>query len=357
MAARRDLSLQSVDSSGRVISSSSANAQYKYSQEREDEIILKLSPINSSENKVENADYYAKEVRKYKYMFYWFSLIASTNHALNYVVNAYSTTLLPSKLAGITLGLNWSLNAVSGLTVATPAVRFLGFKNAMIVSFWGYAFQIATLYWAIVDPSAAWPVGLIGSVVAGFTSAIWWSSQGVCFELTCDKINQNFGGHSDSINGSLNEIRSNLSAHWTIIYQCADIAVFLTLSIFPLFAHVSIHAVLLALTGLGILTAILGFSLNSLGDNGDVFDASSLYTAVTAVPYQFATDCRATLLAPFVFGFGITTAMFAYYLNSAVISDSENLGPVSLGLLEAYSYLIATLSAYPYAYVSNTFTG
>jgi len=347
MKSTRDVSVLSVDSS-----TNRRGAGYnQYDPTPDEEIVMKLSPVIVDEK------FYKNQVSLYKKRFYWFALIASTNHALNYVVNAYSTTLLTHKLAGVTLGLNWTLNAVSGLTIATLAVRFLGFRNAMIVSFWGYSFQIASLYWAIIDPSIAWPVALLGSVVAGFTSAIWWSSQGVCFELTCHKIHENFGGHSDSINGSLNEIRSNLSANWTIIYQCADILVFLTLSIFPIFANISIHLVLLALTGLGIITAILGFTIDSLGDNGNVFDSSSLYSAVAAVPHHFATDCRATLLAPFVFGFGITTAMFAYYLNSAVISDSENLGPITLGLLEAYSYLVATIAAYPYAFVSNYFTG
>lgn len=88
--------------------------------------------------------------------FLWFAVIASLNHALNYVVNSYATTLLSAKLGGICLGLNWILNAVSGLTIATPIVRIFGFKYAMIISFWGYAFQIATLYVAVVNPSIAW---------------------------------------------------------------------------------------------------------------------------------------------------------------------------------------------------------
>jgi hypothetical protein len=83
----------------------------------------------------------------------------------------------------------------------------------------------------------------------------------------------------------------------------------------------------------------------------------AVITAIVAVPVQFATDCRATLFAPFVFGFGITTAMFAYYINDAVVSASEKLGDVSLGLLEAFSYLIAAISAFPYAYISNSFIG
>jgi hypothetical protein len=297
------------------------------------------------------------KTQRIKHSFYWFSLIASLNHALNYVVNAYSSTLLPDHLAGVTLGLNWCLNSVSGLTVATPAVTALGFRNAMIVSFWGYAFQIGTLYLCVVQPDIRWPVGLAGAVVAGFTSAIWWTAQGVCFELTCNKINEQSESNLDSINGSMNDIRSNLSATWTIIYQSADIFVFLTLSLIPLLGKVSITSVLLALFFLGVVTALLGFSMNDLGDKGHGSDRGSLFASIVAVPSQFIHDCRATLLAPFVFGFGITTAMFSYYLNDEAISESNNLGPLTLGLLEAFSYFIATISAYPYAYVSKKYSG
>lgn len=44
--------------------------------------------------------------------FYYFSLICSLNHALSYVVTAFSSTLLVGNLGGIANGLTWSLNAV-----------------------------------------------------------------------------------------------------------------------------------------------------------------------------------------------------------------------------------------------------
>lgn len=58
--------------------------------------------------------------------FLYFSVIASTNHALNYVVNAFATSLLDQQLGGIILGILWTLNSISGLTIATPVVRRLG---------------------------------------------------------------------------------------------------------------------------------------------------------------------------------------------------------------------------------------
>jgi hypothetical protein len=132
------------------------------------------------------------EVLAVKRMFWWFSVVASTNHALNYVVTSFATSVLDTQLGGIILGLSWTLNAVSGMTVATPCVRRLGFKYSMIVALWGYTIQIGSLYLAMVaaDPKGAWAIAITGSVVSGFTSAIWWTAQGVAFEGYCQKINE-----------------------------------------------------------------------------------------------------------------------------------------------------------------------
>lgn len=300
-------------------------------------------------------EYDLLKINRLKRNFYWFATVASLNHALNYVVNAYSTTLLSNKLAGICLGLNWMLNSVAGLTFATPVVRLLGFKNGIIISFWGYTFQIATLAIASNYPSIAWHVGVLGAIVAGFTSAIWWTAQGVCFDITCNEISNASGSSPKSKVVIANEVRANLSAVWTVIYQSSDIVVFLTLSVIPLFWYIEISSVVLGLSMLGVATSLLGFTFDDLNDRGTQFDINALYNGVMSVPKHFSHDSRSILLAPFVFGFGITTAMFAYYLNDVAVSKSENLGSVTLGFLESFSYFIATVSAYPYAYISNKY--
>lgn len=301
-------------------------------------------PIEVYDPENRKREYDPDAIRKLQNNFYWFAVIASLNHALNYVVNAYSTTLLTDELAGICLGLNWMLSAVAGLTFATPVVRLFGFKYGMIISFWGYTFQIATLGIASLYPSIAWPIGIIGAVAAGFTSAIWWTAQGVCFDLTCNKITEISDSSFKSKATISNEVRADLSAVWTIIYQSSDIVVFLSLSIIPIFWNVLIATVVLGLSVIGVLTALLGFTFNDLNDKGAKFEWTSVYQNVVSVPKHFLTDSRSILLAPFVFGFGITTAMFAYYLNSAAISDSNTLGPATLGFLESFSYLVAAVS-------------
>jgi hypothetical protein len=101
----------------------------------------------------------------------------------------------------------------------------------------------------------------------------------------------------------------------------------------------------------------LGFGFDDLGDKGAVLSSAEVLDAIVAVPKQFRDDARSLLLAPFVFGFGITTAMFSYYINGNVVTNSRNLGDVYIGMLEAFSYLVAAGSAYPYAYVSNHISG
>ena len=306
--------------------------------------------------------------------FAWFALIASLNHALTYVVTAFATSLLPMELGGLICGLTWSLNAFSGMTVATIAVRRLGWKLSIIISFWGYSMQIVSLYLAIVYPQYAYVVGAGGAVLAGVTSAIWWTAQGICFELTATGIAQShlllvpvsvtgeqvssnhrqYASFDEAVNGT----RADLSAQWTIIYQLSDILVFLSLSVIPIMIPtIEIVHVLFWICALGVCTALLGMGFDDLGDKGIPLNNAEVVDALLAVPRQFKDDSRVMLLAPFVFGFGITTAMFSYYVNGNIVSKSENLGSIYIGLLESFSYLVAAASAYPYAFVSNNVTG
>ena len=117
---------------------------------------------SSSSSRLKNSAYYQLNFRLV-------SVIASANHALNYVVNSFSFALLSPFLGAVTLGLNWTLNSVSGLFVSTPVVKRLGFKRAIIIAFWGYTIQILSFFLAIYFPEFAWPFGMIGAIIAGFT--------------------------------------------------------------------------------------------------------------------------------------------------------------------------------------------
>lgn len=122
-------------------------------------------------------------ILRMKTVFWYFSVVASINHALNYVVTSFATSLLGDRLGGVTLGISWMLNSLSGLSVATLVVKRFGFKTSMIISLWGYAIQFATFFFAVYYEAHAYPIAIIGSVIAGFTSAFWWTCQGIvrCF--------------------------------------------------------------------------------------------------------------------------------------------------------------------------------
>ncbi|CAK9252179.1 unnamed protein product [Sphagnum jensenii] len=181
--------------------------------------------------------------------------------------------------------------------------------------------------------------------------------EGVCFETTSRLIHQAQVDFADDKAEDLNKVRSNLSARWTLIYQFSDIVVFLSLSIFPLFLDVNFENTVLGLTFLGVITSALGCTFDPLGSTGAVMTGSEVYQSLLSVPQQFAQDARATLIAPFVFGFGITTAMFAYYVNGTITAKDSDDGFLYIGMLEAFSYLVAAVSAFPYAYVCNHYRG
>jgi hypothetical protein len=108
---------------------------------------------------------------------------------------------------------------------------------------------------------------------------------------------------------TIDSIRADLSAHWTMIYQSADIIIFLSLSIFPYAGVLTIHQMILVLSCVGILTSILGFTFTNVNTQQREFSWNEVYKGLVAVPRQLKRDARVSLLAPFVFGFGITTGI------------------------------------------------
>ena len=162
------------------------------------------------------------------------------------------------------------------------------------------------------------PVGIVGAVVSGITSAIWWTAQGVCFESSCVNISRakhdaNYNGNGssdkyidikqddedvnenekdlkhevgdDNITNSdkdkdMNRIRANLSTEWTYIYQGADVLVFLSCGLIPLYAGVSIPALVAGLTIFGVITSLAGNTIDSLG-----IIATSYYYTIPVLVY------------------------------------------------------------------------
>ena len=107
------------------------------------------------------------------------------------------------------------------------------------------------------DTVTAWSVAITGGVVADSISAIWRTAHGVvCFEEVCLAMDAEIrAAPAGKLCGSLDSLRADLSAHWTIIYQLADIAIFLCLSACPTTGLVSVQQVLLSLVCLGVCTA------------------------------------------------------------------------------------------------------
>jgi hypothetical protein len=290
--------------------------------------------------------------------FLYYAVVASTNHAFSYVVDSYASSVLNKELSSVILGISWTVNSISGLLIATPIVAVLGWKPSIMIAFSGYAIQIFSIFVSLMNPAYAWPVAITGSMVAGITSAIWWTAQGVYFERTCSLIEETvqyslLRNQNDDIS-EFKHATSDLAAYWTVIYLVADIVVFLSLSVFPMYCGISFDAMIGILCLVACGTIFLGSTFDPLGITA-VSSEENIHWAETviSVPILFKNDARVTLLAPFIFGFGISTAMFTYYFNDSAIT--EQIGKQYIGLFEGYSYFVATVSALPYAYICRKY--
>jgi hypothetical protein len=258
------------------------------------------------------------------------------------------------------VGLIYIIMAMSGFFLSTPLMRY-GIKKAIIFSLGGSALGIVSLFISVVLSDIAWASAIIGAVLAGIAISAWWAVQGMYFELICLKIDKHLYASSLDVEADVQKVRMELSAQWTIIYLLADLFIFGSISLL-LYVGVSIAVVLACLALLGIITTLLGFTFESVeSSDTDVSSKKLTYDEwmdeILRVPTQFRNDVRVTLLLPFDCAFGTTTAMFAYYVNLYIISDSNDLGVDSLGVFSALSDLVAMSTAYPYSYISNNYRG
>ena len=281
--------------------------------------------------------------------FVLFCVLASVNHSVSYVATFFSSSLLPAKLASISLGLLWGSNAVAGLFLASSLTQFLGLRGSLIVSFAGYALQIGCLYLSIAFPTYAWALSITGSVLAGTTSAIWWD----CQALVVESASASSASSTDSISSR----RSSNNALWTLIYQGLNMAIFLSLTLLQ-YGGASLESLLqsLLLAAVASTAWIAVLPLGPKGQSEAKTNADDPKRGFSQVLLLFATDYRCSLLAPSQAAFGIATALFAYFVNADLISgaagdDDASVGILYLGVLESFAYLVSALAAYPYSHL------
>lgn len=334
-----------------------------------------------------------RNVQDIKLKFYWYAVIASINQSLANALISYSTSIVSPHLGATLVCLNLVLSSVSGLLISNPVYRRLGFKTAKSVGMWGNAIVVTCLYIAIIchDINTAWTVAVIGGMIGGITSAIWWTSQAVFLQQICLKIAAEMGDATTTApstnnieNGDSGQkvsntdtskdiaidpnqehegavtvmdiVQNEMSGHWTVIYLSVDMCVFLTLSIIPIAADISMHAVFIILPILGVITSLLANTFESFDkhENLNPMTWDEYSKEIYAVSTQFNVDSRKTLLTFFFVEFAFAGVMFAGYLNDVVFS--EKLGIRELGFLVAISDFCAVSSAFVFVYFSSKYS-
>jgi hypothetical protein len=239
--------------------------------------------------------------------------------------------------------------------MATPIIKF-GFRKSIIFSLGGSAIGIGLLFIAVLIKEISWLCAITGGIVIGITSSVWWTIQGVYFEFISLRIDKHLYASSLDNIADAQKVRIDLSAVWTIVYLLVDLFIFSFIALL-LYTGVNIKIVFGILTLLSIITTFLGFTFESIenSENSSILTQDEWMEEIIRVPKQFKNDVRISLFIPYIFAFGATTAMFSYYINLHIISDSSNLGVDSLGALSAFSDLVAILTAYPNSYISNNY--
>ena len=252
----------------------------------------------------------------------WFSVVTSLSHSLSYVVTAFATPLLGGELGLIVCGVNWCACAATSLTVAIISVRRLGYKAAVGLSMWGYCLQVISLYSAVVYPEHSYHAAIAGACASGITSALFSTAQGVCIDLTSIKIADCMLQDLSRVeylvsDEDIAEIRAHLAQRWTLISHISSAAVFLSLSLVPIyFPLFKVDSVISWLCLLGVATALLGCTFDTLSDEGLIISSQEVLESVVSVPRHYLNNSRAVLIAPFLFGFGVLTALFAFYVGN-----------------------------------------
>ena len=292
--------------------------------------------------------------------FIFFCLIAAVNHSISYVGTFYSSSLLPEKLASISLGALWISNAIAGLFFASHVQAALGLVWALYLSFFGFAVQIAGLWIALVFPSYGW-VSAASCVFAGTTSALWWNCQSLVVEKHCQAIFTRVkSSYSDlvEINYAPPEpsaVRSHFNQVWTFIYQFTNVICFASLTAGQ-YLQADIASMIGSLGLIGLISTVLlsvitpGLSASKSGGAGSgagsKMSKSHESNSAFDVFQLFFSDSRALMLCPFQVTFGVTIALLAFFINANQVYAREQ--GLYLGVYEAWGYCFSSFSAWPY---------
>eukprot|EP00397_Hematodinium_sp_SG-2012_P023211 GEMP01024104.1.p1 GENE.GEMP01024104.1~~GEMP01024104.1.p1 ORF type:complete len:468 (+),score=83.95 GEMP01024104.1:145-1548(+) len=178
--------------------------------------------------------------------------------------------------------------------------------------------------------------GLLGGLGAGFV----WSPWGAYLTCTCDAL------HKEGI--PREQITAKLTSEFAVVYLVADLACSILSSVLKLGDGIPDAWLFIVFAVITTLTSVVFAFTHDLSTKSD--SSSRCIEATSAV--QLWPDARLWLflLTTITFGFG------ASFLNGIVnneVKESTQLGKASIGFLDGFSTMVATVIAYVCGFIAD----
>lgn len=274
----------------------------------------------------------------------------SVNHGCVVSCLAYSTTELGNTLGGIGSGILYVFYALTAFFLSKPVVSMVGPKNGLIAGVTGYCVYVGGFLFAVLVPSAAWPVFILSCIIGGIAGGLLWTSQGRYFA-------RNSKLYSDNSGLSVEKVNATFAGVFATSYLGLETVTKVLATVIAIFIPSSASSIIFTVyTILAVGSCfVVAFGLDNLQEGGTWdFAFSTIVSNSGAAARLVWEDPRLLFMLPFQISFGFCSSFVPYYIFGTVISGSENLGSTYVGLLSAIIVLTGASMALPSAWAANT---
>lgn len=307
------------------------------------------------------------------YNYLKFCILFSITHATVDGVLAYASSELGSTIGSYSGFALYFFYTISSLLLAKPIISRYKTKNTVLFGLIGLLFYVGSFFIAIISPSNASSVFIIGSSIGGIGAGLIWTGQGGYYALnSIDYFKKlDFKDSSETSSDHGNQLNQQ------ILVKFASLFAFIYLS-FETFFKILATIIYVAygsdssnsswkvlIFGLYTVSAIISVFIFwryiwQLFDDSNIKNRSvghsfwqNTINDMTSVSIAIMSMRKLQLLIPYQICFGFSSGLINYYVSGFIVS--KYIGDGYIGFLSSLTTVIAALIIIPATWIANKF--
>jgi len=250
---------------------------------------------------------------------------------------------------------------ISALFLAKPLLYFLGPKQSIQFGSRSLFTYILTFFIAILcehQHTLRWTIFLLGGAVGGIGAGVLWSGQGTYFTVNALRYSTLMGLESSVVTAWFASMFATMYLSMETIFKALASFVFFSTqwdswlpTTFGLYIVIALVAMeMFRVNGKDLRNADPSESEDKSGGDENTAPRDTFREQMSiargdalAVVRIMSTNLTVQLLLPFQVCFGLSTGLFAFYVNARVVHDHHGSGYI--GILSALSTVVACFVA------------